>query len=168
MAAGPHPAVLPAVPDRWKASIASGKVVEMEFPLKGANGVFRPFLTRAEPLRDEAGRVVRWCGTNTDVTEQRRAGEERERLLAGERAARGEAERASRLKDESLATRSHELRTPLNATLGWSRILADGSRDGRRPDRGLRTIERNARAQRAIVEDLLDVTCPGCTSRTGP
>jgi PAS domain S-box-containing protein len=70
------PEVLPSVLERWRASIASGKPFEMVFPLKGADGSFRPFLTRVAPIRDGAGRVVRWFGTNTDITEQR-ASEER-------------------------------------------------------------------------------------------
>ncbi|HEX8322864.1 MAG TPA: PAS domain S-box protein [Tepidisphaeraceae bacterium] len=80
-------------------------------------------------------------------------------LFDAERAARGEAERASRLKDEFLATLSHELRTPLNAILGWSQLLS--SHNGNRPDdlaEGLRTIERNARAQTQLIEDLLDMS----------
>jgi two-component system, cell cycle sensor histidine kinase and response regulator CckA len=66
------PEALPAVMDRWKASIAAGIPFEMVFPLRGADGVFRPFLTRAVPLRDSEGKVVRWIGTNTDIGEQRR------------------------------------------------------------------------------------------------
>jgi PAS domain S-box-containing protein len=70
------PAVLPAVLERWRGSLGSGEPLEMVFPLKGADGSFRPFLTRVAPIRDTDGRVVRWFGTNTDVTEQR-ASEER-------------------------------------------------------------------------------------------
>jgi PAS domain S-box-containing protein len=77
------PAVLPAVLERWRGSIRSGEPFEMVFPLKGAGGSFRPFLTRVAPIRDGAGRVVRWFGTNTDVTE-RVAAEERQRLLLQE------------------------------------------------------------------------------------
>jgi len=85
---------------------------------------------------------------------------ERERLLAGERDARAEAERVGRVKDEFLATLSHELRTPLNAILGWSQILAQGGgpRDEADLAEGLRTIERNARAQTQIIDDLLDMS----------
>lgn len=64
------PAVLPSVMERWQASIRSGEPFEMVFPLRGADGVFRPFLTRIVPVRDAEGRVVRWFGTNTDITAQ--------------------------------------------------------------------------------------------------
>jgi signal transduction histidine kinase len=84
--------------------------------------------------------------------------EERERLLESERAARAESERASRLKDEFLATLSHELRTPLNAILGWSQLLRARPRDAKEIAQGLQTIERNARAQAQIVEDLLEMS----------
>ena len=93
-----------------------------------------------------------------DITDRKRAEAERQALLEAERTARAEAERASRMKDEFLATLSHELRTPLNAILGWSQILAAGSRDEDDLAEGLRTIERNARAQTEIIEDLLDMS----------
>ncbi len=67
------PNELPQVMERWKVSIATGEPFGMVFPLLGADGVFRPFLTRVMPLRDAQGRVVRWFGTNTDISEQRRA-----------------------------------------------------------------------------------------------
>lgn len=86
------------------------------------------------------------------------AAEERRELLESERAARDEAERMSRLKDEFLATLSHELRTPLNAILGWSQVLRSGPRDGADMAKGLETIERNARAQTRLIEDLLDMS----------
>lgn len=64
------PAWLPRVLERWRASIESGEPFDMTFPLRGADGVFRPFLTRVNPVRDQSGRIVRWFGTNTDVTVQ--------------------------------------------------------------------------------------------------
>ncbi|MES2299185.1 MAG: ATP-binding protein [Pseudomonadota bacterium] len=87
-----------------------------------------------------------------------RAAAERKRLLDSERAARHEAERANRLKDDFLATLSHELRTPLSAILGWAQVLRRGSRDTQDLQRGLQTIERNARVQAQLIEDLLDVS----------
>jgi PAS domain S-box-containing protein len=92
----------------------------------------------------------------TDVTHKLRAEEARESLLASERAARTEAERSNRLKEEFLATLSHELRNPLNAILGWATLLS------RKPDltepvrHGLQAIERNSRFQAQMISDLLD------------
>ncbi len=88
----------------------------------------------------------------------RRAEQERSELFAREQAARHEADRANRLKDEFLATISHELRTPLNAILGWVQLLRTGRLDTDARERALETIERNARAQSELIEDLLDMS----------
>jgi PAS domain S-box-containing protein len=88
----------------------------------------------------------------------RRAAEERIALLDSERNARAEAERTSQMKDEFLATLSHELRTPLTAILGWSQVLRRGGRGEADLQKGLQTIERNARAQAQLIEDLLDMS----------
>ena len=77
------PEVLPSVMTRWQASIATGDPFEMTFPLRGADGLFRPFLTRVMPQKDDQGRVIQWYGTNTDVDELRRA-EEKQALLLRE------------------------------------------------------------------------------------
>jgi PAS domain S-box-containing protein len=66
-----NPEILPSVLERWKASLAMGQAFEMEFPLRGADGVFRWFLTRIRPVRNSEGRIVRWFGTNTNIHEQR-------------------------------------------------------------------------------------------------
>jgi signal transduction histidine kinase/ActR/RegA family two-component response regulator len=87
-----------------------------------------------------------------------RAAEERKVLLESEREARAEAERTSQMKDEFLATLSHELRTPLSAILGWAQVLRRGGRGEPDLQRGLSTIERNARAQAQLIEDLLDMS----------
>jgi len=84
--------------------------------------------------------------------------EERKLLLDRERSARAEAERTSQMKDEFLATLSHELRTPLTAILGWAQVLRRGSRGQEDLHRGLETIERNARSQAQLIEDLLDMS----------
>jgi NO-binding membrane sensor protein with MHYT domain/CheY-like chemotaxis protein/nitrogen-specific signal transduction histidine kinase len=84
--------------------------------------------------------------------------EERQALLTSERSARQQAERMNLLKDEFLTTLSHELRTPLSAILGWSQILRSGARDEATLIKGLATIERNARAQAKLIDDLLDMS----------
>jgi len=344
-----EPSVLPAVLERWHASIHNGTPFEMEYPLRGADGNYRWFLTRVNPVRDRHGKVLRWFGTNTDVDEVKRAehalrdeshvlellnstgselastrdlrsllqaateaatgiagarqgaflylgqggpggdhaggdnlfslytvsggspagieafgetgpnglfgpgladrpaalvrsadithdprfteaapfglpaghpavrsymavpvvahsgellgtmffghpeagvfgdrterivrgiaaqaavaidnvrlyeaaqraAEERKVLLESEQQARAEAERTSQMKDEFLATLSHELRTPLSAILGWAQVLRRGGRDQNDLQKGLQTIERNARAQAQLIEDLLDMS----------
>ena len=67
------PEALPGVLERWKVSLANGEPFDMVFPLRGADGVFRPFLTRVMPVRGQDGKVARWFGTNTDITERKRA-----------------------------------------------------------------------------------------------
>ncbi|MGI8812106.1 MAG: PAS domain S-box protein [Pyrinomonadaceae bacterium] len=317
------PQMLPLVKERWIASIESGEPFEMEFPLRGADGQLRWFLTRVNPFRGTDGKIVRWFGTNTDVDEQRRLDQrnrfviaideavrpltspeeitltlarllgehigadrcayahveadedhfyipgdytrgdtpsivgrysmsqfgqvvlrlmrenkpyvvddvdhdpqvteedlaayrltgikavicvplhkngkfsacmavhqrvprhwrssevelvtfvanrfweaiERARILkslelalASEKDARQAAESANRVKDEFLATVSHELRTPLNAILGWSSMLNKGSLSADDTKRALQTVERNARSQAKLIDDLLDIS----------
>ncbi|WP_434384743.1 ATP-binding response regulator [Melittangium boletus] len=97
-------------------------------------------------------------GAEGQGTRRVRDEHERERLLASEKASRQEAEEANRLKDEFLATVSHELRTPLTAMLGWVQVLRNGNLPPEKHARALETIERNARAQGQLIEDLLDVS----------
>ena len=74
------PATLPSVLKKWQASIATGKPFDMVFPLRGADGFFRPFLTRINPVKDSDGTVLRWFGTNTDISDQQKARENIENL----------------------------------------------------------------------------------------
>ena len=97
-------------------------------------------------------------GVTMDITAGVKAEIERADLLARESHARKQAEEASRLKEEFLATVSHELRTPLNAVVGWSRLLHSGQLDKDGITHAVEVIERNAAAQRQIIEDLLDVS----------
>lgn len=90
--------------------------------------------------------------------ERKRAEEKLAHLLVRERSARADAEKANRLKDEFLATLSHELRTPLNAVIGWSRMLKSGRLDQESAMHAIDVIERNAWAQKQIIEDILDVS----------
>jgi PAS domain S-box-containing protein len=96
--------------------------------------------------------------TNRDITERKRAEEERSRLLVSERAAREQAEAASRAKDEFVAMISHEIRSPLNSILGWVQMLRTGKFDSDETRRALETIERNAKSQVQLIEDLLDIS----------
>jgi PAS domain S-box-containing protein len=93
-----------------------------------------------------------------DLIEQRQITAEREQLLVSEQAARAEADRANRIKDEFLAVLSHELRSPLNPILGWTRLLQTGKLDKTRQRDALDTIERNAKLQTQLIDDLLDIS----------
>ena len=88
----------------------------------------------------------------------RAATDDLKQLLISEQLARAEAEMANRMKDEFLATVSHELRTPLNAIIGWTHVLRIGKLDNEATDRAIETIDRNAKAQAQLIEDLLDVS----------
>ncbi|MGN6504116.1 MAG: ATP-binding protein, partial [Tepidisphaeraceae bacterium] len=115
-----------------------------------------PAVTRA--ISEARERAERKRAEEALHWERQHAEEQREALLASERAARAEAERASRMKDEFLATLGHELRTPLNAIVGWSQVLRSRSGTPADLEEGLAVIERNARAQARIIEDLLDMS----------
>src|SRR4029079_13699003 len=93
-----------------------------------------------------------------DIENQKRAEEDYARLVVEERQAREEAQAANRAKDEFLATLSHELRTPLNAMVGWTRMLRTRTLSPEKAQKALETIERNARAQAELIEDILDVS----------
>ena len=110
------------------------------------------------PVRDSSGRVIGASKIARDITEQKRTAAERERLLEAERVARGEAERANRVKDDFVAMVSHELRTPLNAILGWTQLMTRGRNDPALIQRGIDVVARNTRLQAQLISDLLDIS----------
>jgi PAS domain S-box-containing protein len=147
--------------DRLGAEIeqvfVSGERVVGETFYQSPTGVQGWFEYIFNPVFAPDGSVASVAGSTRDVTarlaQERRLAE----LNASERAARAEAERASRLKDEFLATLSHELRTPLNAILGWTELIRSGRLDAGRIGEAAERIHRNARAQAQLIADLLDV-----------
>jgi PAS domain S-box-containing protein len=109
-------------------------------------------------LRDDREKLVSVLSLVLDVTARQSAEEERAASLLRERDARRHAEEADRLKDEFLATLSHELRTPLTSILGWASMIRSGEVEGSNASRAIETIERNARSQARLIDDLLDVS----------
>ena len=151
------------------ANFARARVAALEglhgafgFPIllgKAVWGVIEFFSPEIREPDDELLRLVAGIGGQIgQFTERRRAEQESAELFKRERAARADAEKANRLKDEFLATLSHELRTPLNAVIGWSRMLGSGRLDRESSNHALEVIERNAWAQKQIIEDILDVS----------
>ena len=112
------------------------------------------------PLKDEAGNLVGYVkvarGDDKEAAARKRAEDKREEDLERERVARSESEDASRMKDEFIALISHELRSPLNAILGWTRILRQGRPDEELYLRATEIIERSARMQSQLIDDLMD------------
>ena len=117
------------------------------------------------PIRDALGRIIGASKIARDITDKKRA-EAREREISSQaqeakreaEQARRRAEEASTAKDEFLATISHELRTPLTSILGWSRMLVKGQVSPERQQKAFETIDRNARSQAQLIEDLLDIS----------
>lgn len=136
---------------------AAGKPLEKEEWVPLEDGI-HTYISIKCPLFDDSGRAYAVCGISTDISERTRTEAERERLLSREQAARAELERTGRLKDEFLALLSHELRTPLTAILGWSQLLLNRGPADEILRRGLATIERNARTQAKLIDDLLDMS----------
>ncbi|MBW4576560.1 MAG: PAS domain S-box protein [Aphanothece sp. CMT-3BRIN-NPC111] len=146
-----HPEDLPRSSDRWSNSLATGNPYEIEFRLKRADGVYRWYIGRALPVPDTEGEIISWFGTNTDIDAQKQA----EEVLRQQAEA---LEQANRIKDEFLAIVSHELRTPLNSMLGWAKLLRSRKFDEATTARALETIERNAKSQAQIIDDILEVS----------
>jgi PAS domain S-box-containing protein len=130
----------------------------IEYRLLRHDGEWRWLLDCGMPLQGPEGTFAGYVGSCIDITERIQNEEERANLLARERAARTEAERANRLKDEFLATVSHELRTPLAAVLGWAQLLQDSNLDESSRSRALKAIDHNAKMQAKLLEDILDVS----------
>jgi PAS domain S-box-containing protein len=154
-----HPDDFPDTYEAWSSAVNNGTLYEIEYRFKrAADASYRWLLARGFPLKDEQGNVVNWFGTCTDIDEQKQLQQERAHLLELEQAARTKAETANRIKDEFLAILSHELRTPMNAILGWSKFLQSGQLEPEKASQAIATIERNAKLQVQLIEDLLDIS----------
>jgi PAS domain S-box-containing protein len=122
------------------------------------DGTERAIDDSAAPIRDVSGEVIGAVLIFRDITERRGTDAERVRLLAAERQARNDAEAASRLKDEFLATVSHELRSPLNSIMGWLHVLDSGQLGSAESRQAIDKIRRNVKTQARLIDDLLDVS----------
>lgn len=148
----------PRAPLAEKARLRSG----FGFPIQLGNEVIGVIEFFSQQIRQPDKQLIEMIisvGRQIGQFQERKRAEEKlAHLLVRERSARADAEKANRLKDEFLATLSHELRTPLNAVIGWARILKSGRVDKDSATHAIDVIERNAWAQKQIIEDILDVS----------
>ena len=133
------PEVLPEVLTKWEASIAQGKLFDMVFPIKGADGIFRPFLTRVVPVKDDQGNVKKWFGTNTDITER---------------------ENLAKQKDDFIGIASHELKTPLTSVKGYIQLIQELVQENSFESIGdlIKYSENSINKLSGLIDDLLDVS----------
>ncbi|MEC4886655.1 MAG: response regulator, partial [Scytonema sp. PMC 1070.18] len=134
------------------------KPFRAQLRVKRSDGEYRWLESYALPRLSSSGEFLGYVGTSPDITEIKETEAVLEQSLARERIAREEAEVANRIKDEFLAVLSHELRSPLNPILGWSQLLQSRKFDEEAMSAALKTIERNAKLQTQLIDDLLDVS----------
>ena len=166
-----HPDYLQRVLESMQRSFDAGAPWEETYPLRGRDGTYRWFLSRALPIRGEDGSIAGWLGTNTDITEQKNAEAERERALALEQQLRSQAERATRARDEVMAIVVHDLRNPMNTILTSATIIGDSLE--KRAEKGVdisnpalatdlktcvETIQSSIKTMDRLIYDLLDVS----------
>jgi PAS domain S-box-containing protein len=153
-----HPDDQQLAHDTFVTANEKREVFRIEYRLRRKDGSYAWAIDSAQPRFAENGEFMGYVGSVFDITERKNAEKEREKLLEGEQQARLVAEQANRLKDEFLATLSHELRTPLNAILGWSQMIQSRDLTESQMQKAFQTIERSARAQNQLIDDLLDVS----------
>ena len=140
------------------APVEASSIRGIEVECLRKNGTSLELEVWRAPLQDASGGFGSMLYILADISARKQAEQEKSDLLNRAQAARLEAERTNRLKDEFLATLSHELRTPLNAILGWARLLHGRQLDEKTTARAIESVERNAKIQTKLVEDLLDVS----------
>jgi PAS domain S-box-containing protein len=152
-----HPEDRPHLEAALGTALESG-TYEAEYRAIRPDGSVVWLTDRGQVISDAAGKPERMVGITRNVTSEREATRQREKLLLNARVARAEAEMANRAKDEFLAVLSHELRTPLNAVYGYARLLQARQLDQDGTARAVDAIVRNAHAQAQLIDELLDVS----------
>jgi PAS domain S-box-containing protein len=152
-----HPEDRQIVFTEWSGYMREGREYSHEFRFQTQEENTRWVHISSSPMVSDTGELLGHVGTVEDITERKQAEEARANFIR-EQEARRQAEAANRMKDEFLATLSHELRTPLNSMLGWAKLLRSRKFDETTTARALETIERNAKMQAQLIEDILDVS----------
>lgn len=144
-----HPDMAEEVIKSFKLAIEDGKDWEDTFLLRGKDGVYLWFLSRAVPLRNTEGKVIRWFGTNTDITEQKETNKKAE-------AATLMAEGAMKSKQQFLSNMSHEIRTPMNAIVGFTNVMLKTKLDENQ-NKYINAIKASGDSLIVLIDDILDL-----------
>ena len=144
-----HPDMVEEVIGSIKKSIEEGTDWEYTFLLRGKDGMYRWFLSRAVPVRDNDGKVIRWFGTNTDITEQKEAGKKAEEATLM-------AEDAMKAKQQFLSNMSHEIRTPMNAIIGFTNVVLKTKLDEKQKEY-INAIKASGDSLIVLINDILDL-----------
>jgi PAS domain S-box-containing protein len=151
-----HPEDIERVKAALDESQINGKDYDSEYRVIYSDGNINWIATRGRSYLDSEGNPLNMMGVVRRVTDKKLAIAELAKVYDGEKKARNEAEEANRAKDFFLAVVSHELRSPLNAILGWAKILLSKKVDDETRQNALETIEKSARAQAKLIDDLVD------------
>ncbi len=143
-----HPDHLQRILTNYKASIKVGKTWDDSFPIKNDKGEFRWFLSRAQPIKDESGKIISWFGTNTDITKIKDLQKELQESHL-------QVEEALQLQKTFIQNISHEVRTPMNSILGFSELLSKTFSSGVEAEY-LDSIRYNGRQLLNLIDDIID------------
>lgn len=149
---------------RWQHSLRTGETYTIEYRFRRADGEYTWFLGQAMPLRNEAGEIVRWFGTLTDISDRKRIEEERERLLSRAEEARAEAERRRDELERVTESRarlmrgfSHDVRNPLGVAVGHLHIIREMDALNPKQDQSVEKARRSIAAALDLIDDLLEL-----------
>ncbi len=145
-----HPDHIERVKKSYQDAVSQGKSWEEIFPLRGKDGNYRWYLTRALPIRDEDGNIIRWFGTSTDITDRKKMEEEL-------RTAKEKAEKAMSTQMAFMQNISHEIRTPMNSILGFSELLKK-TITNTKEKKYLDAINHNGQQLLRLIDDIVDLS----------
>lgn len=153
-----HPDDIGTVTQTWKESIHSATPYQIEFRLRGKDGEYRWFLSRALPMRDESGKIHKWIGTNTDIHEQKILSQKLSTVLDEVKSSKHLAESANNAKSAFLANMSHEIRTPLGSIMGFVNLMRTPDLSRKDLDKYISIAEKNSEQLLRIIDDILDLS----------
>ena len=153
-----HPDDIDRVTKIWINSLMTGVPYQAEYRIRGRDGVYRWFLARALPMREENGKITKWIGTNTDIHEQKILSQKLENVVDEVKSSKLLAESANSAKSAFLANMSHEIRTPLGSIMGFLNLMRNPDLNIMDLNKYISIAERNSEQLLRIIDDILDLS----------